>query len=639
MAIAKLKLLEIEFPSTQYDALLLKLINLDDFHPEPASKFADSVQGLSVLNRDNPYAGLIDHIEEIRDKYHLDIKDQDVDNVRINIIQADTDFCNMIEEIKKNESVKNDLEKMIAENETAITQLEHMIDADIDFDRMLSCKYLKVRFGRIPTSNLEKVDYYSQYPFLFKILHKGKKETYCGYLTTLNKAPEIDNIFSSLYFERIDIPDFVHGKPDDALQVLKEENETARNYMKVLDERIQALFNQNLPRLNEIYSISKKLTKTYGAQKYVVVFGDTAAVYGFCEEKKANEIKADFEKMDDVHVEIKSADGDSRLTPPTKLTSNWFSEPFGMFVEMYGVPSYTDFDPTTLVAITYTLLFGMMYGDIGQGLLLGLVGYIAYKWKGMRLGKVGTRLSISCVIFGCVFGSIFGSEELFQLFATPLLLPLESSNTMTLLMIAVGTGVGLILIAIVFNIYINIKKKNMGEALFSQNGVAGLVFYVSVLLVVLNMMMGVNLPFIGLPFYIICIVLPVILMFLKEALEHKMEGDPMFPEGIGGYFATSFFELFDIVLTFISNTMSFLRVGGFILSHAGMMLVVYTLAEMVGGGSINIGYLLVVILGNVFVMVLEGLVVGIQVLRLEFYEMFSRYYEGKGVPFVSIKDR
>ncbi len=409
MAIAKLKLLEIEFPSSQYDALLLKLINLDDFHPEPASKFADSVQGLSVLNRENPYAGLIDHIEEIRDKYHLDIQNQDVDNVRINIIQADTDFCNMVEEVKKNEDVKNDLKKMIEENEAAITQLEHMINADIDFDSMLNCKYLKVRFGRIPTSNLEKVDYYGQYPFLFKILHKGKKETYCGYLVTLDKAPEIDNIFSSLYFEQIDIPDFVHGTPDKALQVLKEENDTARNYMKVLDERTQDLFNENLPRLNEIYSISKKLTKTYDAQKYVVVFGDTAAVYGFCEEKKAQEIKP--------------ANGDSRLTPPTKLTSNWFSEPFSMFVEMYGVPSYTDFDPTTLVAITYTFLFGMMYGDIGQGIILAIVGYIAYKWKGMKLGAVGVRLSIACVIFGCVFGSIFGSEDLFQLFATPLLLP------------------------------------------------------------------------------------------------------------------------------------------------------------------------------------------------------------------------
>ena len=88
------------------------------------------------------------------------------------------------------------------------------------------------------------------------------------------------------------------------------------------------------------------------------------------------------------------------------------------------------------------------------------------------------------------------------------------------------------------------------------------------------------------------------------------------------------------VLSFITNTMSFLRVGGFVLSHAGMMLVVYTLAEMVGG----FGEIIVLILGNVFVMCLEGLIVGIQVLRLEFYEMFSRYYEGNGIPFKTIKE-
>ena len=76
MAIAKLKLLEIEFPAEQYDSVLMKLINLDGFHPEYASKFADSVQGLSVLNRENPYADLIARMEEARDGYHLDLKCQ-----------------------------------------------------------------------------------------------------------------------------------------------------------------------------------------------------------------------------------------------------------------------------------------------------------------------------------------------------------------------------------------------------------------------------------------------------------------------------------------------------------------------------------------------------------------------------------
>ena len=640
MAIAKLKLLEIEFPAEQYDSVLMKLINLDGFHPEYASKFADSVQGLSVLNRENPYADLIARMEEARDGYHLDLKCQDVDNTRINIIQADTFFCNVLEQVTKIEKVKEDLQQMIEENEGTISQLEHMINAEVDFDTLFSCHYLQVRFGRIPTVNLDKLQYYGAQEFLFKTFHKGTKETYCMYMTTETKAPEIDNIFSSLYFERIHIPEFVHGTPEEAIRVLKEEDETAKNYLVVLDGRIKDLFQQSIDEMNQIYSVSKKLNETYDAQKYVVVFGKNAAVYGFAEDKDAEKIKNEFETIEDVHVEIKPAMGDSRLTPPTKLKNNWFSRPFRMFVEMYGVPSYTDFDPTNLVAISYTFLFGMMFGDIGQGIVLSLIGYFFYKWKGMQLGAVGMRLGISSTIFGFVFGSIFGSEALFEHFMEPMFLPMESENTMTLLMAAIATGVILIIISIAFNIILNLKKKHWGDLLFSQNGIAGLVFYVSVLLLVANMLVGLNLP-LGGPLYIgLLIAMPVIMIFLKEPLSYKLEGEKMFPHGFGAFFTEAFFELFEVMLTFIANTMSFLRVGGFVLSHAGMMMVVYTLAEMVAGGTaITLSYLLVVVIGNAFVMCLEGMIVGIQVLRLEFYEMFSRYYEGKGKPFISIKER
>ena len=154
------------------------------------------------------------------------------------------------------------------------------------------------------------------------------------------------------------------------------------------------------------------------------------------------------------------------------------------------------------------------------------------------------------------------------------------------------------------------------------------------------MLVGLNLP-LGGPLYIgLLIAMPVIMIFLKEPLSYKLEGEKMFPHGFGAFFTEAFFELFEVMLTFIANTMSFLRVGGFVLSHAGMMMVVYTLAEMVAGGTaITLSYLLVVVIGNAFVMCLEGMIVGIQVLRLEFYEMFSRYYEGKGKPFISIKER
>ena len=200
MAIAKLNLLEIEFPQEQDDAVLMKLVNLDNFHPEYASKFADSVQGLSVLNRENPYADLIGRMEEAKEKYQIDLKCIDVDNTKMNVIQADTFFCNVLEKASQIEKIRDDLQKMITENEATITQLEHMINSDLDFDQLFACKYLKVRVGRLPTVNLDKLQYYGAQEFLFKIFHKDAKTTYCGYITTKLKAPEIDNIFSSLYF-------------------------------------------------------------------------------------------------------------------------------------------------------------------------------------------------------------------------------------------------------------------------------------------------------------------------------------------------------------------------------------------------------------------------------------------------------
>ena len=239
------------------------------------------------------------------------------------------------------------------------------------------------------------------------------------------------------------------------------------------------------------------------------------------------------------------------------------------------------------------------------------------------------RLGISSMIFGIVFGSVFGSEEIL----IPMFNAMSPDNTMTLLIAAICLGIILIIISMAFNVFLNFKKKNLGEAILSQNGICGLVFYISILGLVINMFLGLG--FVNIFYVLILIVVPLLLIFLKEPLIRKFEeNEEMFPNGFGAFFVEGFFELFEVVLSFITNTMSFLRVGGFVLSHAGMMLVVYTLAGMVGG----VGEYIVIVIGNVFVMCLEGLIVGIQVLRLEFYEMFSRYYEGNGIPFRTIKE-
>lgn len=630
MAIAKMMLLDIEFNQEQYDEVLLKLIEQDNLHPEPASKFVDSVHGLSVLNRENPYADLLSRMTQASEQYGFKLDEVKVENNVMNVIKADSFFCDIAEQADAFNRVKKELDIVVEENNDAMVQLNHVAGMEVDFDDLFSCKYLQVRFGRLPISNVDKLQYYEGQPFILKRFHDDFQYTWCMYITTPSKAPEIDNIFSSLYFERVHIPEFVHGTPELAVSEIQEETNAAQKMSDDLAGRIVKLFADNKAELDRIYTIALHLNKTYEAQKYVIVLGGKSAIMGFAAKKDAEKIKKDFESIEGVEVNVRPGTGDSRLTPPSKLSNGWFSRPFKMFVEMYGVPAYTDIDPTPFVALTYTLLFGIMFGDVGQGLLLSLVGFIAYKKFHMELGAVGIRLGFSSTIFGFVFGSVFGYEELIS----PLVHPMAEETTMTLLIGAISIGICLTIISMLINIYTNLKKKNYGETLFSQNGIAGLLFYGSILVLALLTVLGMNV--LNPITIIIFIVIPLFGIFLKEPLTRKcFENEPLFPDGFGAFFTEGFFELFEVVLTFVANTMSYLRVGGFILSHAGMMLVVYTLANMVGG----IGYWIVLVIGNIFVMCLEGLIVGIQVLRLEFYEMFSRYYEGNGIPFTTIKDK
>ncbi|RHS92645.1 V-type ATP synthase subunit I [Erysipelatoclostridium sp. AM42-17] len=629
MAITKLNLVNVDFNKDCYNSVLLKLYNHDDFHPELASKFTDSVAGLTVYNKDNLYEELLVRIQEMTEKYHFQAQTVKTESNQLNVVKVKEFLDDLFLDIDRIDAVKEQLLAMIKENDDAIVQLRHVAGLDVNFDDLFSCQYLQVRFGKIPNSNVGKLEFYESLPFVYKSFEMDERYTWCMYITTPGDAPEVDNVFTSLYFERIHIPEFIHGEADLAIAEIQDETNSAKEHSVQLQKRIDKIISDNIDEVNRIYTIASELNSVYIMQKYIVVMGDKLTVTGFVPAKKVDAFKNDFESIGNVHVEVLPATSDVRLEPPTLLKNSWFARPFRMFVEMYGVPKYNDVDPTLLVALSYTLLFGIMFGDLGQGILLSIVGFVAYKKFNLELGAVGMRLGISSAFFGIIFGSVFGSEEIL----IPMFNAMSPENTMTLLMAAIGLGVVLILISMIFNVVLNFKKKNIGEALLSQNGICGVTFYVAVIVAVVGMFTGLNI--VNALYVIVFIVIPIFLIFLKEPLIRKFEEhQPMFPNGFGAFFVEGFFELFEVVLSFITNTMSFLRVGGFVLSHAGMMLVVYTLAGMFG----SIGELVVIILGNIFVMCLEGMIVGIQVLRLEFYEMFSRYYEGNGIPFKTIKE-
>ena len=474
MAIAKLNLVSLDFDKDNCNDVLLELYQRDDFHPELASKFTDSVAGLSAYNNDNLYEELLSRIEEMKTKYHFEVPEVETD-AQLNVFRAKEFLDDLFLDIDRIDAVKKELTKMIEENDEAIITLNHVEGSNIDFDQLFGTQYLKIRFGKLPLNNEGKLEYYETLPFVYKAFQRDDKYVWCMYMTTPTDAPEVDNVFTSLYFEKIHIPEFVHGSCELAEKEIQNESDSAKQYSQDLQNRIDKTISENMEELTHIYSVAKKLNSVYAMQKYIVKLGDKLNVHGFVPKNDLDNFKNTFESIDGVKLEVLPATSDVRLEPPTRLKNSWFARPFRMFVEMYGVPRYNDVDPTLLVAISYTLLFGIMFGDLGQGIILSLVGLVAEKKFNLKLGGVGVRLGISSAIFGVFFGSFFGNEEILSEYfkGFSFFNAMSPENTMTLLMAAIGLGIVLILISMTFSIVLNFKKKNIGEAILSQNGLCG----------------------------------------------------------------------------------------------------------------------------------------------------------------------
>lgn len=634
--IAKLKLVNLTTSEDNLDKLLNNFVTFKGFHAVDPNKIVSTVHGAKAFEGANPCEPLINELEEIERLVNLKFETKKIACFTSSIDQIQA----FIEESHKKITVQyNEIKKIEDDNkllEEALFQVKNIENMQTPFEDLFNARFVSLRFGKLPLDVADRLRFYDQKPFVFLPFAERDGVIWCLYLTTNEYKTEIDNIFTSMFFERIHIPDFVYGTPESASSALSEEIEKNKQKIETLKKELYDFAKTSEGHFDEVMGELQFLSDIYTARAHVVRLGERVTISGFIEEKRVKKFENHFKMITNVEIQIQDAEADKRFQPPTKLTNNWFTRPFQFFVEMYGVPSYHDVDPTLMVAITYSLLFGIMFGDLGQGLLLSLIGLLMSKFTKNALAPIITRIGISSAIFGVVYGETFGQTSFLEPFYHWLsgifgrdihpIHAMDNSVTMTLLIATVGIGAVILLTAIIINTVAKFKTKHYAAALFSSNGISGLVFYGFILTgIVLQMLFGI--PNVFNPVTIILfIVIPIMLIFFKEPLERKFEHKPMFPDGVGGFIIEGFFELFEVVLSYVTNTLSFLRVGGFVLSHAGMMLVVATLMNMTSGA----GSILVMILGNLFVMGLEGLIVGIQVLRLEFYEMFSRYFEGDG---------
>jgi V/A-type H+-transporting ATPase subunit I len=302
---------------------------------------------------------------------------------------------------------------------------------------------------------------------------------------------------------------------------------------------------------------------------------------------------------------------------PTLLKNKGFFKHFEFIVRMFGLPSSDEIDPTPLVAVIFMVFFGMMFGDFGHGFVLTLVGFLIYIKKKSDLFFLIGSSGIVSMIFGLLYGSFFGFENVIPpLWARPM----DKINYF--LMLSIYFGVAIITLGMILNVINRIKRGEKKQLLFDPSGLNGLSIY-WILLGSIFYWMKTG----AFPMFSLYIVLGLaVLIYLWKLISGEGKFSDRLVEG--------FFELFEIFLSYMSNTLSFVRLGAFAMNHAGLFLAFYVMAKMSGNSATSF---IILIFANLLILSLEALVVFIQALRLEYYEFFIRFFHGDGKEFKPIK--
>ncbi len=606
------------------------------FHPDDATEFFSETEKFLPVTTKNDASTVLSKLKSVMVDIGIKPRIVDVSDDEISMQSISNTVESMHNTLGDFIRNKADIELEIKECERQIENSSHFVGLNLEIDKIESCEYISSDFGRLPKESYQKLAEFEDNEFVQFFPVSSDDKYYWGvYTAPVDQADEVDSIFSALYFEHCEV-EGLKGTPTDFIAKQKDYIQELSEKLTEIDVQIKAFCKENEENMLKIYTKLCEQSAFFSIKSHAYRYHNNFILAGWIPAKEEKLIHKKLDEIESVEIGVTDAKEEIKHSPPVKFKNNFFAKPYEYYTDMYGTPNYSEIDPSGFLAFTYSLLFGIMFGDVGHGIVLFIAAMLMYKLKGMELGKLLIPCSISSTIFGFVFGSVFGFEHvldpmyntLFGFEEKPIEV-MESHWTMTIIYGAVGIGMVLVVVAMMLNIYSSIKRKDLGNALFGVNGVSGLVFYSSLVIgLVCSMMLNIQ---IMTPLYVIClIVLPLILVFLREPLSELVKGEKdWMPEKWGAFIVDNFFELFEVCLSYVTNTMSFLRVGAFVLVHAGMMQVVFVLASMFG----DVGYTVTVIIGNLLVAALEALLVGIQVLRLEYYEMFSRFYIGDGRPY------
>jgi V/A-type H+-transporting ATPase subunit I len=499
------------------------------------------------------------------------------------------------------------------------SSLERFRNLDIDLGKLArESQFIKIFIGTIPNSEYDQLERaLTLANTVMDAFHQADIHHYVTVVTSREQQDDVSEILKSAGFHEISIPQELHRHPDiirrdiekQLSEYQKQVDELTENINKVISDHRDILF-ETLNILTGAKPYSKLANALSGK-------GELVYLEGWIPENKMHQVNQQLQQH--LHypylLNFREPQQDELLSVPFLEKSSRLLKPFRALVGQYGIPEYSEIDPTRLFALSYILMFGMMFGDIGHGAVIVLAGFLLRN-KIEGLFTFAALAGTSSMIFGLLYGSLFGYEHVID----PVWMsPMEDPSHM--LVLALYWGIGFLVIANLLSIYNLLALGQKEQAVFSNRGIFGLVLFLGSVYAGYQYM--VNNRFGITEVSIIGIALSVILA------KHWQYMDGSVAEKV----LLIIIEGLDNMINILSSTLSFLRVAAFSLNHVALALAVFTLAGMMD----TFGHIMTVILGNIFIIVLEGGIVAIQCLRLEYYEGFSRFFSGRGRRFNPLK--
>ena len=513
-----------------------------------------------------------------------------------------------------------------------IKNLKYLSKFNLDIHYFINMKYLVFKIMRITRENYDKLkrNYQNIPAIILKVVVEGKNVILIS-ITPETLEETLEKIFSSLNYTLLPIPKEVQGTAQEVIEQYSrsiEEEQRRIEFLKRSIEEYKIKYKDELKKMFSRLEIEKVIE---GLKSEIGIGNKLFFMFGFVPLSNIYNLKDELEKQfkDELLILIDDVNTTSSgITPPTKLKNLGIFKPFESLIKMYGIPAYREKDPTPFFGLTYMILFGLMFGDVGQGIVLLLGGIILeFVYKKRDFGGLLSRLGFSSIIFGFLFGSFFGSEKIIPAL---IMRPMENINNW--LILTVIFGILLISSSYVFNIINAKNEKALGEALFDKNGFIGLIFYLLLLYIIFQVIIRKG----SLSPILIIIWLALLLaMLFKELLITKLFRFKKSSQKLSiNEYIEKGFGIIEMLLSILSNTISFIRVGAFTLNHVGLYIAFLTLSRMM---NTLWGNWAILILGNIVILTLEALIVFIQALRLEYYELFTKFYRGNGLEYVPVR--